>query len=178
VIFYFREFCSLNTHSIKFLISQSNQCHKNVWIYYYYFFKNIKSLHFCKMILWWLCFIIVDIMKMMHKSFKFFMKVQVKAWWFFFIVSMNCRVLIFNKIAVNFCFFCSLSCWRITYVSCSLISRESSFSAFSLSDFIMQRSFSDIIFHKIETSLFQLCYDYVAVIMLEHQIIISKKSLK
>ncbi len=36
MIFYLREFCSLDTNSIKSLMSQSNWCHKNVWIYYYY----------------------------------------------------------------------------------------------------------------------------------------------
>jgi len=36
VIFYFREFCSLNTSSIESLMSQFNWCHKNVWIYYYW----------------------------------------------------------------------------------------------------------------------------------------------
>ncbi len=35
VIFYLREFCSLDTNSIESLMSQSNWCHKNVWIYYY-----------------------------------------------------------------------------------------------------------------------------------------------
>ncbi len=42
----------------------------------------------------------------------------------------------------------------------------------------MQRSFSDMMFCEIETLLFQLCYDHIAVVMLEYQIIISKKSLK
>ncbi len=36
VIFYLREFCSLDTNSIKFLMNWFNWCHKNVWIYYYY----------------------------------------------------------------------------------------------------------------------------------------------
>ncbi len=36
-IFYLREFCSLDTSSIEFLMSRSNRCHKNVWIYYYYY---------------------------------------------------------------------------------------------------------------------------------------------
>ncbi len=36
VIFYLREFCSLDTNSIEFLMNWSNWCHKNVWIYYYY----------------------------------------------------------------------------------------------------------------------------------------------
>ncbi len=36
VIFYLREFCLLDTNSIKFLMSWFNRCHKNVWIYYYY----------------------------------------------------------------------------------------------------------------------------------------------
>ena len=63
-------------------------------------------------------------------------------------------------------------------INCSLISRESSFFASSLSDFIMQHSFSDIMFCKIKMSLLQFYYDCIAVIMLEYQIIISKKNLK
>ncbi len=45
VIFYLREFCSLDTDSIKFLMSWSNQCHKNVWIYYYYYciFEDVST---------------------------------------------------------------------------------------------------------------------------------------
>ncbi len=144
----------------------------------WYFFKDIESLHFCKMTSWWLHFVIVDIMKTMHRSFKFFVKTQVKTQWLFFIVSMTCKVSIFDWIAVNFCFFYSSSCWSITCVNCSLISRESSSFASSLSNFIMQRLFSDMMSCKIETSLFQLCCNYVAVVMLEYQIIISKKSLK
>ena len=144
----------------------------------WYFFKDIESLRFCKTILWWLRIVIVDIMKTMRRSFKFFVRAQVKAQWFLFVVSTNCRVSIFDKIAANFCFFCSSSRWNIACVSCSLISRESSSSASSLSDFIMQRSFSDMISHEIETLLFQLCCNHVAVIMLEYWIIISKKSLK
>ncbi len=31
MIFYFKEFCSLNINSIKFLMSWLNWCHKNVW---------------------------------------------------------------------------------------------------------------------------------------------------
>ncbi len=48
VIFYLREFCSLDTDSIEFLMSRFNRCHKNVWIYYYYYYiiryneKNIS----------------------------------------------------------------------------------------------------------------------------------------
>ncbi len=38
MIFYLREFCSLNIDSIKFLMSWLNWCHKNVWIYYYYYY--------------------------------------------------------------------------------------------------------------------------------------------
>ncbi len=38
VIFYLREFCSLDTNNIKFLMSQFNWCHKSVWIYYYYYY--------------------------------------------------------------------------------------------------------------------------------------------
>ena len=144
----------------------------------WYFFKDIESLRFCKMISWWLHFVIINIMKTMRRSFEFFMRAQVKAWWLFFLVSTTCRVSIFDWIAANFCFFCNSSCWSITHVSCSSVSRESSSSASSLSDFIMQRSFSDMMFHKIKTSSFQLCYDYVAVVMLEYQIIIFKKSLK
>ena len=144
----------------------------------WYFFKNIENLCFCETTLWWFHFIVVNTMKTMCRSFKFFMRAWVKAQWLFFIVSMNCRVSIFNRIAANFCFFCSLSCWSIAHVSCSSISRESSFFASSLSDFIMQHSFSDMMSCKIKTLSFQLCYNYVAVIMLEYQIIISKKSLK
>ncbi len=144
----------------------------------WYFFKDIENLRFCKTISWWLCFIIIDTMKTMHKSFKFFMRIQVKAWWLFFIVSTNCKVSIFDRIAANFCFFCSSLCWSIAHVSCSLISRENSSFASSLSDFVMQRSFSDMISHKIETLSFRLCCNRVAVVMLEYQIITSKKSLK
>ncbi len=144
----------------------------------WYFFKYIENLRFCETILWWLCFVIVDIMKMMHKSFKFFVRVQVKAQWLFFVILMTCRVSISDWIIANFCFFCSLSHWSIVCVSCSLISRKSSFSASSLSDFVMQRSFSDMMSCKIETSSFQLYCNYVAVIMLEYWIIIFKKSLK
>ena len=130
------------------------------------------------MILWWLRFIIIDTMKTMHKLLKFFVKTQVKAWWLFFVVSTTCRVSIFDQIAASFCFFHSSSCWSIAHVSCSSISRKNSFSASSLSDFIMQRSFSDMMFCKIKTSSFQLCCNYVAIVMLEYQIIIFKKSLK
>jgi len=144
----------------------------------WYFFKDIESLCFCKMISWWLCFVIIDTMKMMCRSFKFFVRVQMKAQWFFFVVSMICKVSISDWIAANFCFFCSSSHWSITYVSCSLISRESSSSASLLSNFIIRRSFSDMMSREIKMSLFQLCYDRVAVVMLEYQIIISKKSLK
>ncbi len=38
VVFYFREFCSLDTNSIESLMSRPNRCHKNVWIYYYYYY--------------------------------------------------------------------------------------------------------------------------------------------
>ena len=134
----------------------------------WYFFKSIENLHFCKTILWWLCFIIVDIMKTMHKSFKFFMKTWVNTQWLFFVVLMTCRVSIFNWITANFYFFCSSSCWSITHVSCSLISRENLSFAFSLSDFIMQRLFSDMMFCKIKTSSFWFCYNCIAVIMLEY----------
>ncbi len=144
----------------------------------WYFFKDIESLRFCKTILWWLCFIIVDTMKMMRRSFEFFMRTRVKIQRLFFIVSTIYRVLISDRIAASFCFFRSSSRWSIAHVSCSLILRESSSSAFSLSDFIMQRSFSDMMSCKIETSSFQFCCNRVAVVMLEYQIIISKKSLK
>ncbi len=43
VIFYLREFCSLDTNSIKSLMSRFNQCHKNVWIYYYYYLKLLMN---------------------------------------------------------------------------------------------------------------------------------------
>ncbi len=144
----------------------------------WYFFKDIENLYFCKTISWWLCFVIVNTMKTMCKLFEFFMKAQVKTWWLLFIVSTTCKVSISDWIVTNFCFFCNSSCWSIAHVSCSSILRESSFSTSSLSDFIMQHSFSDMMFCKIETSSFQFCCNYVAVIMLEYQIIISKKSLK
>ncbi len=48
----------------------------------------------------------------------------------------------------------------------------------SLSDFIMQYLFSNIMFYKIKISLLQLCYDHTVIIMLEYQIITFKKSLK
>ena len=144
----------------------------------WYFFKNIENFRFCKTISWWLHFVIINIMKMMRRSFKFFVKAQVKAWWLFFVVSMTCKVSISDQIAASFCFFCSSSRWNIARVSCSSISRENSSFASSLSDFIMQRSFSDIVSCKIETSLLQLCYNHVAIVMLEYQIIIFKKSLK
>ncbi len=144
----------------------------------WYFFKDIENLHFCKTISWWLHFIIVDTMKTMRRLFKFFVRTWVKVWWLLFIISMICRVSISDQIAVNFCFFYSSSHWSIVYVSCSLISRESSSSASSISDFIMQRSFSDMMSHEIKMSSFQLCYNRVAVIMLKYQIITSKKSLK
>ncbi len=144
----------------------------------WYFFKNIENLCFCKTTSWWLRFVIIDTMKTMCRSFKFFVKTQVKAQWLFFVVSTICRVSIFNWITANFCFFCSSLRWSITHVSCSLISRESSSSASSLSDSVMQRLFSDMMSCKIETSSFQFCYDCVTVVMLEYQIIISKKSLK
>ncbi len=150
----------------------------SLMILLWYFFKDIENLCFCKTISWWLRFIIINIMKTMCKSFKFFIRTQVKTWWFFFVVSMTCRVSISDWIAVSFCFFHSSSCWSIAYVSCLSISRESSFSASSLSDFVMRRSFSDMMSCKIKMSSFQFCYDCVAVIMLEYQIIISKKSLK
>ncbi len=120
----------------------------------WYFFKNIESLHFCKMTSWWFRFVIINTMKMMRKSFQFFVKVQVKTQWLFFIVSMTCRISISDQIAVNFCFFCNSSCWSIAHVSCSLISRESSSSASLLSDFFMWRLFSDMMFHEIKMSLF------------------------
>ncbi len=144
----------------------------------WYFFKDIESLRFCKTILWWLHFVIIDTMKTMCRSFEFFMRAQVKTSRLFFVVSTTCRVSIFDWIAASFCFFRSLLRWNIAHVSCSLISRESSFFASSLSDSIMWRLFSDMMFCKIEMLLFQLCYDCVAVVMLEYQIIISKKSLK
>jgi len=145
----------------------------------WYFFKSIESLHFCKTILWWLHFVIIDTMKTtMRKSFKFSVKAQIKVEWLFFVILMTCRVSIFDWIAANFCFFCSLSRWNIAYVSCSLISRENLSFASLLSDFIMQCLFSDMMSCKIETLLFQLCCNHVAVIMLEYQIIIFKKSLK
>ena len=144
----------------------------------WYFFKDIEDLRFCKTISWWLRFVIVDIMKTMHKSFEFFVRARVKTRRLLFVVSMTCRVSISDRIAANFCFFRSSSRWSIAYVSCSSISRKSSSSASSLSDSVMQRSFSDMMSCKIETSSFQLCYDHVAVIMLEYRIIISKKSLK
>ncbi len=43
VIFYLREFCSLDTDSIEFFMSRSNRCHKNVWIYYYYSWMSFDS---------------------------------------------------------------------------------------------------------------------------------------
>ncbi len=144
----------------------------------WYFFKDIESLRFCKMISWWLRFVIIDTMKMMRRSFEFFVRTWVKAWWLLFIVSTTCRISISDRITVSFCFFRSLLRWSIAHVSCSSISRESSSSAFSLSDFIMRRSFFDMMSCKIETSSFQFCYDHVAVVMLEYQIITSKKSLK
>ena len=144
----------------------------------WYFFKDIKSLCFCKMISWWLRFIIVNTMKTMRRLFEFFMKAWVKTWWLFFVVLITYRVSISDQIAVNFCFFHSSSCWSITHVSCSLISRESSSSASSLSDFVMQRSFSDMMSCEIKMLSLQFCCDCVAVIMLEYWIIIFKKSLK
>ncbi len=103
----------------------------------WYFFKDIESLRFCKMISWWLYFIIINIMKTMNRSFEFFMRAWVKIWWLFFIVLMTCKVLIFDWIVASFCFFCSSLHWSITHVSCSSISRENSSSASLLSDFIM-----------------------------------------
>ncbi len=144
----------------------------------WYFFKDIEDLRFCKTISWWFHFVIIDIMKTMRRSFEFFVRVWVKAWWFFFVVSMTCRVSIFDWIAASFCFFCSSSHWSIAHVSCSSISRKSSFSASSLSDSFMQRLFSDMMSCKIETLSFRFCCDCIAVVMLEYQIIISKKSLK
>ncbi len=130
------------------------------------------------MISWRLCFIFVDIMKMMYKSFKFFVKAQVKAQWLLFIVSTTFKVLIFDQIIVSFCFFCSSLHQSIAWVSCSLISRENLSFASLFSDFIMWCSFSNMMFCKIEISLLWFCYDHVAVVMLEYQIIIFKKSLK
>ena len=161
---FWNEISTSRIHSLCFLMILS-----------WYFFKNIESLCFCKMTSWWLYFIIIDIMKTMRRSFEFFVRAWVKAWWLLFVVSMTCRVLIFDWIAANFCFFRSSSHWSITHVSCSLISRESLFSAFSLSDLIMRRSFSDMMSREIKTSSFQLCCNHVAVIMLEYQIIIFKK---
>ncbi len=43
VIFYLREFCSLDTNSIESFMSWSNWCHKSVWIYYYYAVMSILS---------------------------------------------------------------------------------------------------------------------------------------
>jgi len=40
VVFYLREFCSLDTDSIEFLMSRPNRCHKGVWIYYYYYYYD------------------------------------------------------------------------------------------------------------------------------------------
>ncbi len=162
------EISMLQIHSLCFLMILS-----------WYFFKSIENLRFCKTISWWLRFIIIDIMKMMmRRLFEFSVKAWMKAEWLFFVVSMTCKVSIFDWIASNFCFFCSSSYWSIACVSCSLISRENSSSASLLSDFIIWCLFSDMMFCKIETSSFQLCCNYVAVIMLEYQIIISKKSLK
>ena len=162
------EISMLQIHSLCFFMILS-----------WYFFKNIESFRFCKMISWWLCFVIVDTMKiMMRNSFKFSMKAWMKAEQLFFVILMTCRILIFDWIAANFCFFCSLSHWSIMQVSCSLISRENSSSAFLHSDFIMQCSFSDMMFCKIKTSSFQLCCNCITVIMLEYWIIIFKKSLK
>ncbi len=144
----------------------------------WYFFKDIENLHFYKTILWWLRFVIIDTMKTMRRSFKFFVKAWVKAWWLFFVVSMTCKVLIFDWITVNFCFFCSSLRWSIACVSCLSILRKSLFFASSLSDFIMQRLFSDMMSHEIKTSSFQFCCDCITVVMLEYQIIIFKKSLK
>ena len=144
----------------------------------WYFFKDIENLRFCKMISWWLHFVVIDTMKTMRRSFEFFVRARVKAWWLLFIISITCRVSISDQITANFCFFCSSSRWNIACVSCSSISRESSFFASSLSDSVMQRSFSDMMSRKIETSLFQLYCNYVTVIMLEYWIIIFKKNLK
>ncbi len=44
VIFYLREFCSLDTDSIEFFMSRSNRCHKSVWIYYYYYLHIINCI--------------------------------------------------------------------------------------------------------------------------------------
>ncbi len=156
------------------------------WIYFlcslmilsWYFFKSIESLRFCKMTSWWLHFVVVNTIETMRRLFKFFMRAQVKAQWLLFVVSTTCRVSISDQITVSFCFFCSLLHWSIAWVSCSSISRESSSSASSLSDFIMQHSFSDMMFCKIETLSFQFYCNCVAIIMLEYWIIISKKSLK
>ena len=134
----------------------------------WYFFKDIESLCFCKTTSWWLRFVIIDTIKMMRKSFKFFVRIWVKAQQLLFIVSMTYRISISDWIVANFCFFRSSLHWSIACVSCSSISRESSFSAFSLSDSVMQRSFSDMMSHKIKMSSFQLCCNCVAVIMLEY----------
>ena len=144
----------------------------------WYFFKDIESLHFYKTISWWFHFVIIDIMKTMRKSFEFFVRTWVKAQWLFFITLMTCRISIFDWITANFCFFCSSSCWSIAHVSCSSISRENSSSASSLSDSVMWCSFSDIMSCKIKMLSFWLCCDYIAVVMLEYQIIIFKKNLK
>ena len=177
----------------KIFFSSLSKCQKIFWneilmsrihslcsfmILSWYFFKDIESLRFCKTTSWWLCFVIIDTMKMMHRSFEFFVRIQVKAWQLLFIVSMTCRISIADQIAVSFCFFCSSLHWSIACVSCSSISRENSFSASSLFDSVMRRLFSDMMSHKIKMSSFQLCCNYVAVVMLEYQIIISKKSFK
>ncbi len=67
VIFYLRKFCSLNTNSMKFLMSQSNQCHKNVWIYYYYW----KALLFQRQFQHSLCvwFLIQSIQLLINQCF-------------------------------------------------------------------------------------------------------------
>ncbi len=154
---FWNEILTLQIHSLCSLMILS-----------WYFFKNIENLRFCEMISWWLHFVIIDIMKTMCRLFKFFVKTQVKTWWLFFVILMTCRVLISDWITVSFCFFCSSSHWSIACVSCSSILRESSFFTSSLSNFIMQCLFSDIMSCKIETSSFQFCCNYVAVIMLEY----------
>ncbi len=64
VIFYLKEFCSLNTNSIKFLMSQSNQCHKNVWIYYYQSNQSTNKSH----LLYWRLNIILYVFLLQSSS--------------------------------------------------------------------------------------------------------------
>jgi len=131
-------------HSLCFLIILS-----------WYFFKDIESLCLYKSISWWIHLTLVNTMKAMkHKSFEFTMNSWIIVKQLFFVISMTCRIFIFEWITANFCFFCNSLHWRITLINCSLKSRENSSFVSLFLNFKLQCSFSVMIFCNVKASSF------------------------